>query len=259
MPEEDSPKTAAQSHAIRKAPLGAHKIATVKRGNSAEVVYRELRRDIISMSMAPGSFIDETTLSKRFGLSRSPIREALVRLSAEGLVISEQNRCPIVAPLNLLHLPKLMDALCLMQRMNSRLAAQYRTQEDLDILMGIHERHIRAVADSDIMLMVDLNRKLHAAVGKAGKNPYLSGPYSKILDETCRLIRLHALIYDDKLPVASVQEHVDLLQAIHDRDADRADELARQHALELANSFVRFISANSFADVDIALPGHSKN
>jgi DNA-binding GntR family transcriptional regulator len=102
--------------------------------------------------------------------------------------------------------------------------------------------------------MVDLNRDLHAAIGHAGKNPYFAELYSKLLDEACRLIRLHAYMYDDKLPTKSVQEHVDLLQAINDKDADRADEIGRMHALELTDAFVRFLSANTSADVDLSLP-----
>jgi DNA-binding GntR family transcriptional regulator len=141
MSQKEPTQTVVAAKKARKAPAK-------KRGGWGEIVYRELRRDIIAMTLSPGTFLDETALSKRFGRSRSPIREALVRLSAEGLVITEQNRCSIVAHLNLPHLPKLLEALCLMQRMNSRLAAKYRTAEELDNLWAIHERHLQAINGS---------------------------------------------------------------------------------------------------------------
>ena len=56
-----------------------------RRGSGAQLVYETLRREVLDLSLRPGELLDETSLSERFSMSRSPIREALIRLTAEGL------------------------------------------------------------------------------------------------------------------------------------------------------------------------------
>ena len=79
----------------------------------------------------PGQPLDETGLAERFGLSRSPVREALIRLSLEELVVTLPNRSTIVAPIEIATFPAYVDALDIAQRMNCRLAAEQRTEADL--------------------------------------------------------------------------------------------------------------------------------
>src|SRR4030095_13154476 len=83
-------------------------------------VYDTLRTEILALTLAPGQLLDETSLAERFGLSRSPVREALIRLAAEDLVVTLPNRSTIVAPIDLASFPKYVDALDIAQRMTSR-------------------------------------------------------------------------------------------------------------------------------------------
>src|SRR5262245_23526526 len=69
----------------------------ITRGLGMQKVYDELKRDILDMTLAPGFQLDETRLSARFSFSRTPVREALVRLTSEGLVTTLPNRSTIVA------------------------------------------------------------------------------------------------------------------------------------------------------------------
>src|SRR5258706_14872544 len=68
------------------------------RGTGAVYVYDSLRAQILDLELKPGTLLDETLVSRQFGVSRSPVREALIRLSAEGLVQNLRNRTSIVAP-----------------------------------------------------------------------------------------------------------------------------------------------------------------
>src|SRR5215813_11138237 len=95
-------------------------------------VYDTLRTEILSLTLAPGQLLDETSLAERFALSRSPVREALIRLAAEELVVTLPNRSTIVAPIELANFPKYVDALDIAQRVNTRLAAELRTDADLE-------------------------------------------------------------------------------------------------------------------------------
>jgi DNA-binding GntR family transcriptional regulator len=100
------------------------------KGRGAKHVYDELKREILTLEIEPGTPLDETTLSNRFAMSRSPVREALVRLSADGLVVMLSNRSTLVAPIDLAGFPQYVEALDFLQRINTRLAARHRREAD---------------------------------------------------------------------------------------------------------------------------------
>ena len=116
-----------------------------KRGSGAKLVYDVIRDEIIDLALAPGSPIDEIQLAERFGMSRTPIREALVRLAGEGLVTTLPNRSSIVSNIDFLNLNAFFDALTLMYRVTTRLAAEHHTEEDLEAIRGHQARFARAV------------------------------------------------------------------------------------------------------------------
>ena len=96
------------------------------RGRGVQTVYDQLRQSILELTLPPGSPLDEVSLSTQFHMSRTPVREALVRLSAEGLVVTLPNRSTIVAPIDFTQLPLYFEALTLMYRVTTRLAASGR-------------------------------------------------------------------------------------------------------------------------------------
>ncbi|MBV5325145.1 MAG: GntR family transcriptional regulator, partial [Rhodospirillaceae bacterium] len=85
------------------------------KGPGWKQVHDTLRTEILALTLAPGQLLDETTLAERFGLSRSPVREALIRLAAEDFVVILPNRSTIVAPIELATFPAYVDALDLAQ------------------------------------------------------------------------------------------------------------------------------------------------
>ena len=101
------------------------------RGTGATYVYDTLRQEILCLALRPGALLDEVGLAARFSMSRSPVREALIRLASERLVLMLPNRSTIVAPFDIESLPRYLDALSLMQRITARLAALERTDDDL--------------------------------------------------------------------------------------------------------------------------------
>ncbi|MCJ8029152.1 GntR family transcriptional regulator, partial [Shinella yambaruensis] len=76
------------------------------RGMGSKSVYDTLRTEILALTLPPGQLLDETTLAERFDMSRSPIREALIRLAGEELVVTLSNRSTIVAPIEVASFPK---------------------------------------------------------------------------------------------------------------------------------------------------------
>jgi DNA-binding GntR family transcriptional regulator len=201
-----------------------------KRGSGAKVVYELLRNEILELTLPPGSPIDEVQLAERFAMSRTPIREALVRLSGEGLIDTLPNRSTIVSNIDFLNLHTFFDALTLMYRVTSRLAAQNHRPGDLVTIRAHQASFSAAVVAQDALAMIAANREFHAAIAEAGRNPYYTALFKRLLDDGRRIVRLYYQSYDDRLPQEFVDEHEQIIQSIVDRDVEASDRLAKAHA-----------------------------
>lgn len=213
-----------------------------KRGSGVKLVYDVLRDEIISLALPPGSPIDENQLAERFAMSRTPIREALVRLAGEGLVTTLPNRSTVVSNIDFLNLPAFFDAITLMYRVTNRQAARYRTDEDIAEIRTHQDAFAKAVAAQDALGMIATNRDFHAAIADAGKNPYYSSLFGRLLDEGRRLLRLYYSSYADMLPEEFVSEHEDMVAAIEAQDLDRADRIGARHADQIVSQIQKLIS-----------------
>lgn len=214
------------------------------RPSGGERVYRALRTEILTLVLPPNGPLDEHALSERFGLSRTPVREALVRLAAEGLATALPNRGTIVAPLDLSRAPAYFDALTLTQRLVTRLAARHHRAEELAGVEALQHRFAEAVRRSDVLAMIEVNRDFHVALAETGRNPYYSDFYARLLDEGRRLLRLYYASFFDRLPERYVDEHDVLLAAVRERDEDAAERLARRHAEQVAAQIRSLLAAD---------------
>lgn len=202
-----------------------------KRGSGARIVYDLLREEILDLTLPPGTPIDEITLAERLSLSRTPVREALARLSGEGLVTALTNRSTIVAPIDFANLNAFFDALTLMYRVTTRLAAEFHQACDLAPIAEAEAAYAAAVARGDEAGMIATNRAFHMAIATAGRNPYYSQLFARLLDEGRRILRLY--YYPDfqpQVPHPYVVEHAALRAAVQARDVALCDSLARAHA-----------------------------
>lgn len=215
-------------------------------------VYEALRKEILSLTLAPGELLDEMTLSRRFGFSRSPIREALIRLVGDGLVVNLPNRTTIVAPVDITQFPRYVDALDIAQRVNTRLAAELRSEADLTAITAAQRDFIKAVEAKDHLAMSATNKAFHMAIARAGKNAYMASFYEKLLDEGRRILHLH-FDYIERTRDGRLltDEHEEMIDAIRARDADRADRLAHAHTRQFRDQFLAYLQQNYTAAVEL--------
>jgi len=215
------------------------------KGGGSKYVYHCLRASILSLELKPGQPLDETSLSEQFSMSRSPIREALVRLSGDGLVETLSNRSTLVAPINFGEFPRYVEALDILQRLTARLAAMYRNGDDLDNMLEKAHAFSNACAQGDFLLMSESNRDFHVSVAQGGKNPYLTRTYAQLLDEGRRILHMHFnFIRDSDRDDLLTDEHFDLIQAIENQDAEEAERLAHEHSRQFHHRFVDFMQAH---------------
>lgn len=221
------------------------------RGYGAIHVFERLRDEILSLELRPGQLIDEASLAARFEVSRSPVREALVRLASEGLVETMPNKGTIVTPLNIQDFPQYIDALDLIQRAVYRLAARHRTDADLETIRKASRDFSARINANDALGMIAQNVVFHVAIATAGRNRHLTEAYQRILVEGRRNLRLYFRSYGDTLPGELAIAHDAHVDAIAAQDEDLAERLAHEHAEEVHQRFVHFLSTRNTRDIAI--------
>lgn len=216
------------------------------RGTGANFVYEELRTAMLNLELEPGTFLDETELAQRFGVSRSPVREALIRLSAEGLVKTLRNRSSVVATLDLREVVSFFDALDLMYRMTARMAASVATPADVEHLRKVAQSHRDAISSGSRQKSIDTNREFHTAIAAICDNSYFVQWTHTLLDSAQRIQHLYWQKLGSHL---SDDNHSALIDAIASGDPDAA-EAAGRHDAGLAAEAVRALflhGSNSIA------------
>jgi len=222
-----------------------------RRGHGVQKVYDRLRQSILDLSLPPGSPLDEMRLSEEFNLSRTPIREAMVRLAAEGLLTTLPNRNTIVAPIDFINLPVYFEALTLMYRVTTRSAAVHRRAEHLKQIRVAEAAYADAVERHDALGMISANRDFHVAIAEAGGNVYFTQLFARLLDEGRRVLRLYYQSFDDHLPRQYVDEHKDMVAAVEAKDADLADRLAAAHAAQIVRQIQAYIARDTTSGIDL--------
>ncbi|MFT4003886.1 MAG: GntR family transcriptional regulator [Rhizobium sp.] len=222
-----------------------------KRGSGVKVVYDILRDEILDLELPPGSPIDEVQLSERFGMSRTPIREALVRLAGEGLIDTLPNRSTMVSQIDFLNMHNYFDALVLMYRVTTQLAAKNHRPEDLEVVRALQAEFADAVESQDALAMISTNAALHLAIAEAGRNSYFTSLFSRLLNEGRRILRLYYQSYNDRLPRRFVEEHDEIIAAIAARDTELAERLAREHAEQIVSQVRKLLVREERLDITL--------
>lgn len=214
-----------------------------------------LRDSILRLEMRPGEILDEAELATRLRVSRTPIREAIIELIADRLVVREGRKAK-VAPLDFDDVPKLYDALLISSRLVHRLAAENRTARDLEAIMAPMLAFEDLIVAGDGVSRSEMNVKFHKAVSAATKNRYISSFYEQALTGTIRIARAcfsGANEFGDRdagselAPhlAETVAQHRRIYEAIEKRDVEAADQVAIDHHDLTKRRILKVLSAQS--------------
>ncbi len=235
-------------------------LATVTRigrpkGTGTQRVYEKLREEILTLRLPPGAELSETALETRFGISRTPVREALIRLSSEGLISLLPNRGARVTSIDVSDIPQLFEALELCQRAAMRWAALRRTPEDLAEMRRLNQEFLDAAKRGETERMGDTNREFHLAVARACGNRYLSAQYATLLAVSLRMARTvfaYAPMSGESAEgyyLEVVRQHEQMIALIEARDVEGGDAMARTHTQLFRDRVVRYFNASLAADL----------
>ncbi len=199
-------------------------------------VAREIRDSILRLEMKPGDVLDEAALAATLGVSRTPVREAIIQLIADGLVVRDGRKAK-VAPLNFDEVPKLYDALLISSRMIQRLAAENRSDRDLARIEDCMLAFERAVDGSNGVERSEANVAFHKSISAAANNRYFSEFYEIALVGSIRLARACFANVGKQEETEKLQAHLAetarqhrlIFEAIKDHNVEMADRLAVLH------------------------------
>jgi DNA-binding GntR family transcriptional regulator len=209
--------------------------------NGGRSIYEQIKRDILTLALRPGQDIDEMSLCRRYGVSRTPIREALIQLGAERLVVFSPNRGARVSSPVLNDYPRFMEALDLMRRAVCHLAANRRHPSDLAKMRSAEAVFAKTAAKANVPdedmsdRIAEAENELNIRIAEGGHNGHLTESFERLLTVGHRMLRLpHAYVPQHSDPIATyLQRMVDhyraLIDAIEAGDADAAERSA--HAL----------------------------
>jgi len=192
-------------------------------------VAERLRQRIYSHELPPGSWVDEQALADDYGISRTPLREALKVLAAEGLVTLKPRRGCYVTEISERDLDEIFNVMALLEGQCAQLTARKATDADLERLRKIHETLEKAAANGDIGGFFEANQAFHHAVQSIADNRWLLHVIED-LRKVIKLSRQHSLFGEGRLE-QSLAEHRGVLAALAARDEKRAETLMRTHIL----------------------------
>jgi DNA-binding GntR family transcriptional regulator len=224
------------------------------RGTGASFVYDRLRSEILNLELDPGTLLDETELSRRYDISRSPVREALIRLSAEGLVRTLRNRSSIVSFLDVSEILGFFDSLDLMYRVTARRAAISATPAGIMRIKAAAELHSEAINRGTVLDLISTNHGFHMAIARASGNPYYEAWTKGLMDSGQRILRLYMRNQGDHPDAESEGEHPAIVAAIEAHNADAAEAAAGRDAAITSAEIMALLSDRRDSDLAVASP-----
>lgn len=214
---------------------------TRSRGSLADEVCRMIADEIVLGRFQPNSRLDETTLAEMFGVSRTPVREALKQLAIMGLVVYRPNRGTLVAEMTAQQLDQMFEAIGELEAACARHAALRMTDDGLAALCALHARAREAVRAGDMESYDVLNRELHAAIIHGACNQVLSEMAVRLRDRVAPFRR--SQFRNIERIGESFEEHTRIVEAIRAHDAAQAYREMRAHLLSARSATSRLSSA----------------
>ena len=205
----------------------AIRIAPAPRRPVHEDVLARLRDMIVEGELAPGAHIPERTLCERFGISRTPLREALKALGSEGLVNLLPNRGAVVAALTLKDVDDVVKVIDALEGLAAVAACETMTDAKLANIEDLHRQMVARRRDGDLMGYFKLNQAIHEAIVDAADNPVASTIYRSLLAR----IRRYRFIgnRESERWEQALAEHEHFLDALRQRDGALLRQLLHSH------------------------------
>jgi DNA-binding GntR family transcriptional regulator len=207
----------------------------------AEIMRQRLEEAIAAGRLEPGSRLDEQEIALRFGVSRTPVREAFRLLAANNLVELRGRQGATVRAISPHALVEMFQVMAELEGLCARLAARRVTASWSAKINEIHERLVASSGDGDIDQFYDINQEFHEAIYEASRNAFLADQTRRLRNQVAayrrRVTRMPNRIAD------TLREHEEIIQAILAHDQERAHRAMRDHVNLLGDNLLDFLAA----------------
>ncbi|QJW84259.1 GntR family transcriptional regulator [Ramlibacter terrae] len=202
-------------------------VIAIPRAALHEQVTQRLRQMLVEGQIPPGAKLNERELAEQLSVSRTPLREAIKMLAAEGLVELLPNRGAIAVSLRESDVLDTFEVMAGLEAMSGELAAQRITDNELAEIRAMHYEMLAAYTRQDLSAYYSINARIHRAINAAARNPVLATVYNQVN------ARLQALRFrsnqDGEKWKRAVKEHEKMIEATAARDAAAMREVLALH------------------------------
>ena len=207
----------------------------------SDTLREKIEEQIATGTLPPGSSLDEATLVEQYGVSRTPVREALIQLAAEGLIEIRPRRGAVVTSIGPTRLSEMFEVMGELEAMCARLAARRMSDAERKVLQTAHEacENARIKEDSDAYFYC--NEQFHSAIYAGSHNAFLIEQASQ-LQRRLRPYRRLQLRVRDRM-VTSFKEHQGVVLAINAGDAEAAAQALRSHVVVQGERFADLMAS----------------
>jgi len=192
-----------------------------------ENVYNQLREEILTCALKPGLEISEPEMAERFGVSKTPVREALAALRAEGFVRTFPRRGYQVVPMTFGDMHELFELRSMLEAGAALLACARITEAELDELEQLATVAYDQSEQPSLQRFIQANRDFHTAIARASRNSRLYRQLERNIDELERFFYLGARLRDVNHETRN--DHRDIVNALRARDQVAAPAMMTRH------------------------------
>lgn len=217
--------------------------ATIERRSLHLEIVERVRPLIVESELSPGSKVPEKALCQQFSVSRTPMREALKVLAAEGLVRLEPNRGAWVTAITEEEVNEVFPVLTVLEALSGELACAHITDDEIKYVRHLHDQMVESYEQRDLALYFKINQQIHQAILLAARNATLARS-SEALSARMQRARYAANMSEDRWAEA-VREHEQIITYLEARDAKRLGNILANHMRNKQASVLRWLHSEA--------------
>ena len=198
-----------------------------------EIVFETLRSAILEGGLKPGERVMEVQLAEKLGVSRTPVREAIRKLELEGLLVMLPRKGAYVADVSIKDVLNVLEVRASLEGLAASLAAERITEEEIENLKKNAEEFEKMSKENDRDGMILKDTEFHSVLLNASRNDKLLNIVEGLSDQVQRYRVVYFTEYTDAKNI--MLEHRAIIEAISERDGEKADRLAQEHIENIGN------------------------
>lgn len=222
--------------------MAASEAVIINQSRISDQVYQYLRNEIVDGRIAPGERISPDELAVRLKISKMPVKEAIERLTGEGLLEVQSRRGTFVTRLDPQELAELFEVRCALEILAGKLAVRHITKADAERLRELIAAMEKSTAPTDVRLHLEQNAEFHELIVKRSGNRKLLETYRR-LRTPIHLAGIHSRTADWVDRVAREQrEHRAIVRALEQRDPALVEQAITNHIMRASGSLVEDVA-----------------